>query len=341
MSDTAPAELELFTTFSYSKADQRDYLTQIRQIAQWSEQAGFHGTLIYTDNSTVDPWLVGQEVLRSTERLAPLIALQPAYLHPYAAAKMIATYGCLYGRRVCLNLVAGGFQNDLAALGDRTPHDERYQRLVEYALIIKGLLAGPEPVTFGGRYYAVKNLAMTPSLPPAIQPGILISGSSPAGLAAAGAIGATPIRYPEPLNDNSPVDVAIGGVRIGIIARETSAEAWRVALDRFPPDRRGRIMHTMAKKVSDSHWYARLSDLEERPAGPDSPYWLGPFRNYRSRCPYLVGSYQEVSAEVARYIQLGCHTFILDVPRNEEELQYTALVFEQAAAAVADIVRAD
>ena len=39
----------------------------------------------------------------------------------------------LHGRRLDVNLVAGGFRKDLLALADETPHDERYERPVEYA----------------------------------------------------------------------------------------------------------------------------------------------------------------------------------------------------------------
>ena len=48
-------------------------------------------------------------------------------------------------------------------------------------------------------------------------------------------------------------------------------------------------------------------------------------------CPYLVGSYTTVAIELARYIELGFETFILDIPPNEEELQHAALAFEQAS----------
>jgi len=61
---------------------------------------------------------------------------------------MIVTLGHLYGRRVYLNVVAGGFKNDLTALNDATPHDKRYQRLTEYTLIIKHLLDGRVPSVF-------------------------------------------------------------------------------------------------------------------------------------------------------------------------------------------------
>ena len=48
-------------------------------------------------------------------------------MHPYTAAKMVATLAHLYGRRVYLNLIAGGYRNDLKALGDTAEHDDRYR----------------------------------------------------------------------------------------------------------------------------------------------------------------------------------------------------------------------
>jgi alkanesulfonate monooxygenase SsuD/methylene tetrahydromethanopterin reductase-like flavin-dependent oxidoreductase (luciferase family) len=61
-------------------------------------------------HSLVDPWLVAQLVIQATTTLCPLVAVQPVYLHPYAAAKMVATLGHLHGRRVYLNMLAGGFK---------------------------------------------------------------------------------------------------------------------------------------------------------------------------------------------------------------------------------------
>jgi len=44
--------------------------------------------------------------------------------------------------------VAGGFKNDLEALNDMTPHDRRYDRLIEYTSVIKELLASPLGVSY-------------------------------------------------------------------------------------------------------------------------------------------------------------------------------------------------
>jgi alkanesulfonate monooxygenase len=229
-------------------------------------------------------------------------------------------------------MVAGGFRTDLAALGDLTPHDDRYVRAVEYATIVKALVAGQAPVTFDGRYYSVTNLKLLPPLAPELAPGIVISGSSQAGLEAAKAIGATAVKYPKPPGEEDEAEDVGRGVRVGIIAREDVDEAWRVALGRFPEDRKGQITHALAMKVSDSKWHEQLADLGGRPVGEENPYWLGPFKNYKTFCPYLVGSYDAVGIELGRYMGQGFRTFILDVPASEDEFDHTAVAFERAAA---------
>lgn len=98
---------------------------------------------------------------------------------------MIASFGFFYGRRIFLDMVAGGFKNDLEALGDPTPDDERCARLTEYTSIILRLLQSAALVSLEGRYYTISRVAMKPALPEHLRPGILLSGSSPAGQAAA------------------------------------------------------------------------------------------------------------------------------------------------------------
>ena len=309
------------------------YLRDVRDVARWSEAAGFCGILVYTDNGLVDAWLVAQIVIQSTERLAPLVALQPVYMHPYTAAKLVSSLAFLHGRQVFLNLVAGGFKNDLEALGDSTAHDDRYERLIEYTLVVKALLSGGAPVTFEGRFYNVRNLRMAPALPPELFPGLLMSGSSEAGLCAAARVGATPIKYPKPPGEETSAETigSAAGIRVGIIARPDSREAWRVAHERFPEDRRGAMTHQLAMRVSDSSWHHQLSAMAGAAAEEEeSPYWLGPFQHYQTFCPYLVGSYERVGFELARYVGLGHRTFILDIPPSSEELEHTRVAFAAA-----------
>ena len=89
--------VEVFSTCPQSKdVDQAEYLKRIEQVARWSDEAGYRGILVYTDNGLVDPWLVSQLILQSTEQLAPLVAIQPIYMHPYTAAKMVASLAFLH-----------------------------------------------------------------------------------------------------------------------------------------------------------------------------------------------------------------------------------------------------
>jgi alkanesulfonate monooxygenase len=329
-------EIRIFSTAPQSKdVASREYHQRSVDVARWSEDFGCDGILVYTDNGIVDPWQVAQIVVEHTESLAPLVAVQPVYMHPYSVAKKLATFAYLYGRRLWINMVAGGFRNDLIALDDRTPHDDRYLRLTEYTMIIRRLLEGRGPVTFEGKYYRVENLTMSPPMPEGLFPGITVSGSSESGMQAAADIGAIAIRYPkEPAEEKGvpPQAKSPVGVRVGIIARDTQEEAWRVALERFPDDRKGQLTHQLAMKVSDSLWHKQLSGKDDSTARGTSPYWLGPFHNYKTFCPYLVGTYDDVADLVGSYIGFGFDTFILDIPPSQEELEHTRTVFDKATA---------
>jgi alkanesulfonate monooxygenase len=328
------SRISLFSTCPQSKDWSRaEYVSQIRRVSQWSEASGCTGMLIYTDNSIVDPWLVAQLVLQETRQLCPLVAVQPVYMLPYAAAKLVTSLGALHGRRIWLNMLAGGFRNDLLALGDETPHDDRYVRTVEYALLMRRLLETDQAVTVSGRFYSVRGVRLAPSLPPELQPGWLISGSSPAGRAAAVEMSAIAVEYPAPpaamrQTADGPTE---RGIRVGIIARADTEEAWNVAYKRFPDDRRGRLSHALAMKTSDSLWHRTLSRLAHDGASDGSPYWLWPFEQHRTFCPYLVGDYATVAAEVGRYLALGYRTFILDIPMSADDLDTAATVFRIAA----------
>jgi alkanesulfonate monooxygenase len=309
----------------YRGGDGEAYRRHVRDVACWSEEAGCEGILVYTDNGLLDTWLVSQLVIQSTSSLSPLVAVQPIYMHPYSVAKMVTSLSLLHGRRIDLNIVAGGFKNDLIALDDRTPHDRRYARLTEYTAIIQRLLEGGPPVTFKGEFYAVTNLSLVPALDPALMPRVLLSGSSPEGLAAAQTLGALPVRYPEPASQTQSLDGERAfGIRVGIIGREDEEDAWRIARERFPEDRRGQTTHQIAMKVSDSAWHRQLSAIAPQ-LSAESAYWMVPFQNYKTFCPYLVGSYERVGEELGRYLTSGCRAIILDVPPNETEMRHVSL----------------
>jgi alkanesulfonate monooxygenase len=83
-------------------------------------------------------------------------------------------------------------------------------------------------------------------------------------------------------------------------------------------------------KTSDSSWHKQLSDMARSEPSETNPYWLVPFEMYKTFCPYLVGSYDRVADELARYVSVGYQTFILDVPPAADELRHVGIVFDRA-----------
>jgi alkanesulfonate monooxygenase len=322
-------EIAIFSTCPPSSGlEPAAFRRRVVEVARWSERQGCRGILVYTDNSLLDPWLVAGLIVESTASLVPLVAVQPAYMHPYTVAKMVTSFGALHGRAVHLNMVAGGFTNDLRALGDVTPHDRRYDRLREYTTIVKRLLGG-QTVNLEGEFYQVERLRLAPPLAPELMPAIWVSASSPAGLAVARELDAVGVRYPSATDDAIAGDDhhgAMQAIRVGIVARAADDEAWRVAHARFPEDRAGQIAHALAVRASDSVWHEKLS----RPAPEATPYWLVPFHNYKTFCPYLVGAYERVAGELARHLRHGVNAFILDVPAEEDDLRHARIAFEHA-----------
>ena len=99
-----------------------------------------------------------------------------------------------------------------------------------------------------------ENPQMIPPVPAPLLPGVFVSGSSEAGLLAAKALGATAVKYPKPARDygqESSQECLGSGVRVGIITRPSANEAWRIAYERFPTDKKGQLTHKLAMKVSD------------------------------------------------------------------------------------------
>lgn len=308
-----------------------DYRTAIERLAGWADADGWEAVLIYTDHRQLDPWLVAQLILEHTQQLCPLVAIQPLYMHPFTLAQNIYSLAFLYGRQVCLNLVAGGFPRDLETLGDQTPHDKRYDRLIEYATIVDSLLNKRGLTTFSGEFYRVKNLQLPSVLPEVLRPAVMISGSSDAGLTVARKLGARAIQYLLPSQEYTErcFDPQLQyGTRLGVVIRKTTEEAWAAAHERYPPNPAGALVRQYAMSISDSVWVKELSKEIRVPAG--HPYWLGPYQNGHASCPFLVGNPREIATELANYLRIGLTTFLLEVPESAEDSHCITEVFRRA-----------
>jgi alkanesulfonate monooxygenase len=307
------------------------YRKALIDVARWTEELGFRGILTHTDNSSLDPWAASQLIIGHTDTLVPLVAVNPVYMHPLSATRMINTIGFFSDRRVDLNLVSGGFVRHLREAGCLLGHDQRYDRLVEYGTVLRMLLAAERPVSYAGEYYQLKSTNPTPGLAPELVPRIFVSGASDACRRAQEALGATRLSYPHAISSyEGPAPLRGTGVGFGIIARDTSEEAWSEARERFPVDELGEELHEYASGAAESRWHRNLSHDAVSASAPENAYWLYPFRSYKTFSPYLVGSHEEVAGVLAGYLSLGVSTVILDGILSHTDLHHAATAFELA-----------
>lgn len=324
--------LTVYTTMpEWEGSAPAEYQRNIIENARWSEESGCRGALFFSDNEQLEAWTAAQMIVAKTERFIPLVAVNPVYMHPFSVAQMVSAIGLLYHRAVDLNLVSGGFDVHLRKLGCRLDHEQRYERLTEYGQIIKSLLAGNRPTSHTGAYYTVNAASLAQPLDPRLTPKIYVSGSSEDCVRAQQNLGIGRLTYPrEPSTYVGVTPLATCGVRIGIIAREDSATAWRVAYRRFPYDPSGEQSHDWASKLVKSHWHQQQSRDALADPAPNSAYWLYPFRAYRTFAPYLVGSYDEVGEVFDRYLDLGVRTVVLDHVPDRHELHHCLTALSRA-----------
>jgi alkanesulfonate monooxygenase len=316
------AKLRIFSAIPRNPDDPRAHIDSLVRVAGFGDQHGFAGTLLFTSNDTpVDPWAMAQHLMAQTRHCSPLIAVNPAYAHPFAVAKMVSSLGQLCRRKVYLNMITGAAIGDLAALGDLNPHDARYARLSEFIRIVRGLLGSPRPLSFKGRFYTTDNLQLRPSLPPDLMPEFLIAGQSDDARRVAGETDALMMQM---LPDDLEQGIRSPGVNLGIFARADRQQAIRDAERRFQDSAEARQLLAFSMDNTDSSWKRQLAASGGNGEIHDNGYWLLPFLTYQADCPYLVGSYQEIGAHLRRFADLGVTTMILDMVADDEEFVHIA-----------------
>ncbi|HEY0201854.1 MAG TPA: FMNH2-dependent alkanesulfonate monooxygenase [Burkholderiaceae bacterium] len=316
----------------------------LRQIAVAAENLGYDGLLIPTGSSCLDPWVTASSLVPVTHRIKLLVALRTALSGPTASARQAASLDEALGAgRLLLNVVVGGDSTELAADGIFLDHDARYAAGDEFLSVWRRLLNG-EKVDFEGRHLKVqgaKNYFEPTSQP---HPPLYFGGSSPAAHELAAkhvdaylTWGEPPAAVAEKIADVRQRAAKYGrtvrfGVRLQVIVRETSAEAWADAerlISHLTDDDIARAQANFAKM--DSVGQRRISSLHggRRDKLVISPnLWAGIGLVRGGAGTALVGSAEEVTARLQEYAALGVDSFVLSgYPHLEEAYRFAELVF--------------
>lgn len=324
----------------FGRAPSNAYL---RQIAVTAEHLGYDGLLIPTGSSCLDPWITAASLVPVTQRIKLLVALRTSLGNPTASARQAATLDQALNGRLLLNVVPGGDAVELAGDGIFYDHDARYAAGDEFLTIWRKLLQG-ERVDFEGEHLRVQGAQNF--FPPVSQPypPLYFGGSSPAAHELAAkhvdaylSWGEPPEAVAQKIADVRERAAKYGrtvrfGIRIHVIVRETSAEAWAAAdrlISHLTDEEIERAQHNYARM--DSEGQRRMAALhggrrDQLVVGPH--LWAGVGLVRGGAGTALVGNPEEVAARLQEYIDLGVDSFVLSgYPHLEESIRFAELVF--------------
>jgi alkanesulfonate monooxygenase len=303
----------------------------IGQIARSAEQLGFDAALTPTSSWCEDAWVMTAALTQVTERFRFLVAFRPGLSSPTLAAQMAATFQRVSGGRLLLNVVTGGDDREQHRFGDSLSKDERYARAGEFLTIVRRLWE-EESVDFSGEHYSVSDDQI---IPHPVWPELYFGGSSEAALAVGAAHADVYLTWGEP-----PQAVAekiarvreraaeLGreprfGIRLHVITRDTSAQAWAEADRLLAGLSAEQIERSQAvQRSSQSEGQRRMTQLHNGRTDSLEIYpnlWAGVGLVRGGAGTALVGSHDEVCDRIAEYHELGIDEFIFSgYPHLEE-----------------------
>jgi alkanesulfonate monooxygenase len=313
-----------------------DYLSQIARAA---DDLGYAGVLLPTGRSCEDAWAVASAMVPVTKQLKFLVAIRPGSVSPTAAARISATLDRLSGGRLLINVVTGGDPSEAEGDGIFLSHDERYAATDEFLQVWRRVL-GQETVDFAGKYINVRGAKV---LYPPVQkpyPPLYFGGSSDAAQELAAehidvylTWGEPPAAVAKKIADMKRRASLRGrsvrfGIRLHVIVRDTTEEAWQAANDllRHVDDHTIELAQQSFARL-DSEGQRRMSALHQgkRDKLEVSPnLWAGVGLVRGGAGTALVGSAQVVAERMLEYSELGIETFILSGYPHLEEAYRTA-----------------
>ncbi|MFF3223954.1 LLM class flavin-dependent oxidoreductase [Nocardia suismassiliense] len=318
---------------TFMSGDRPATLRYLNQIGAAAEDNGFEAVLTPTGAWCEDAWLTTAMMVDTTETLKFLVALRPGLVSPTLAAQMAGTFQRHSQGRLLLNVVTGGEPHEQQAYGDFLDKEQRYTRTGEFLHVVRELWRSQEPITFEGEHIHVRD-ALLSNRPDPIPPVFFGGSSAPAGPVAA-RYADTYLTWGEPLLAVSrklewirrlAVDqgrILDYGLRIHVISRDTSEEAWAEAdrlLQGIDPADIERVQASLAR--SESEGQRRMSELhggatDRLEIAPN--LWAGVGLVRGGAGTALVGSHAEVAERLVEYSKLGISHFILSgYPHLEE-----------------------
>ncbi|MEY4391429.1 MAG: hypothetical protein RLZZ544_138 [Actinomycetota bacterium] len=264
------------------------------EIAVKAEELGFDSIWVYdhfhnvpapAHEAVFECWTTMAAISQRTSRirLGQMVGCN-SYRNPGLLAKITSTIDVISGGRLDWGIGAGWYENEYRGYGfDFKKPSDRIGMLKETVEIVKSMWSNAE-TTYDGKYYKLERANCDPK----------------------------PLQKPLP-----PVWIGGGGekVTLRVVAEHADVSNFGSSLDEFIRKREilkghcaaiGRDEDTIRKTIS-SEVFIRETEKEILEAGSKS-LWGDSAESWRSKA--LVGTPEQVSEKIQRYLDAGCTGFI-------------------------------
>ena len=264
------------------------------EIAVLAEELGFDSVWVYdhfhnvpapAHEAVFECWTTMAAVSQRTSRirLGQMVGCN-SYRNPGLLAKITSTVDVISGGRLDWGIGAGWYENEYRGYGyDFRKPSDRIGMLRETVEIVKSMWTNPE-TTYNGKFYKLERANCDPK----------------------------PLQKPTP-----PVWIGGGGekVTLRVVAEHADVSNFGSSLEEFVHKREilkghcaaiGRDEDSIRKTIS-SEVFIRETEKEIIEAGSKS-LWGDSAESWRSKA--LVGTPEQVSEKIQKYIDAGCTGFI-------------------------------
>lgn len=274
-----------------------------------------------SDLGQLEAWTASAALAAETRRIEIIAAIKPMLYHPVVLAKMALQIEEISGGRFAINLVNAWNRKEIEDAGlVFREHDERYAYGAEWLAVVERLMRG-EAVQHEGRYFQVRDYALSPASATRPRPRIYVGGESPPArdLVAAQAdvwfINGQPLENVEALIADvrarpRPGEPVRFGLSVFVIARETEEEAqaeYRRLLDLAGQDT---DIKAYVKANTDPAVAMRKTQAKYESVGTNGGTSAG-----------TVGSYAQVAERLAQFHAAGIDTILTQFQPFEREMR--------------------
>lgn len=288
-----------------------NYFDYLHQVARAAELSTFDGIRIQHDPRGDESWIIAGYVARGTRRLTLLTEFEASWGSSVYAAKNAISVQRYTGGRFAWQLAHGPGEQERRRNGDAVVEADVIPRIEEFVTVARGVI-GTAPYSFKGRFFEVRDGGFRGTLANHPAPPIYLNGETEEAYELSARIANVHVfeaAPPESLGarlaqlksseQRQAAERTIGalefGVRLDLVARETNDEARR-----------------------DAQRYAQQAGVTTS-FDAQTGLWQGLTTSTTGGASTLVGSYEDVAAQLSAYLELGVgHLLLSAVPHLEE-----------------------